>query len=240
MYENGWGVDQNYDAARQWYEKAANAGDPEGHVAAAKLYGYGRGVLRDYNTAEMHLLKAAEMGFHHAYYVLGDLHNDIYAFGHNDRYALEYYLKAAEHNAAASPRNGHLQKGKGHWFHLTTPAGVKLTRAAADNGNIYAQLNTGLRYYFGEGVRKNHLVAQTYFLMAALSGNADAQNYLAQNRVMLEPDNYDKIFVYKWFMIAAHNGNRSAEKNMMSLEADMIEIEIAEAKEAAQEWLTNN
>lgn len=238
MYENGWGVERNFGVAHQWYERAAHQNDPEGFVALAKLYGYGRGVVKDYNTAEKHLLKAVELGHYHAYYVLGEFHNDDYAFGHNEEYALRYYLLAAKHNAAASTINGHFRKGSGQWFRLITTKGVQMTRNMADTGNIYAQFNTGLRYYFGEGVIKNHNTANTYLLMAALAGNAEAQNYLAQNRVLQDPTNFDKVFVDKWFTIAAMSGDKLAAKNKLSIESEMSEEQIIDAEKAANEWLS--
>ena len=237
MHENGWGTDRDFSTAIKWYEKAANADDPEGHISLAKIYAYGKGVIKDYNTAEAHILKAVELGEHHAYYVLGDFHNDARAFGFNEKYALKYYLLAAAKNAAATSVNGHFRKGTGTWFRLITPAGVQITRRAADDGNTYAQLNTGLRYYYGEGVVKNHNVANSYFLMASHSGNAEAQNYLAQNRVLQNPDNYDKLFVAKWFNIAAISGNKQAKKNLENLLKNLSSSEMEQAEKAALTWL---
>ncbi len=237
MYENGWGVEKSYINAVDWYNRAIEGGDPEGSVAMAKLHAYGRGLPRDYNRVEALILDAAQKGYHHAYYVMGNFHNDADAFGFNTRQALDYYLRAAEQNAAASLVNGHFRAGKGQWFRLITPTGVQATRRLADEGNMYAQFNTGLRYYFGEGVTKNHTTANSYFLMAALSGNVEAQKYLAQNRVMEDPSGYDRVFVHKWFSIAAAGGSKEAEKSKTAMEADMTAGQIAQSNSEADEWL---
>ncbi len=184
MNENGWGTERSYVAAVEWYSRAIEGGDPEGSVALAKLYAYGRGLPRDYDRVEALIHDAADKGYHHAYYVMGEFHNDDDAFGLNTRQALDYYLLAAEHNAAATMVSGHYRPGTGQWFRLLSPRGVQATRRIADEGNVYAQLNTGLRYYYGEGAVKNHNTANSYFLMAALNGNVEAQKYLAQNRVI--------------------------------------------------------
>lgn len=237
MYENGWGVNKDLSVAKDWYERAVAADDPDGHIALAKLAAYGRGMEKNVKFAEALLLRAADMGFFHAYYVLADFHNDTQAFGQNDRYALQYYLLAAENNAAASSVNGHYRKGAGQWFRLLSKRGVELTRRAADDGNIHAQFNTGLRYYFGEGVSTNHRIANTYFLMAALAGNVEAQNYLAQNQVMYDPIGYDRVFVYKWFTIAAMSGYAQATKNRQKIASNMTPEQITEAETQAKNWL---
>ena len=56
------------------------------------------------------------------------------------------------------------------------------------------------------------------FLVAALSGNADAQFKLAQmyNKGDILPQ--DDLSAYKWAFIAALNGNKDAEKFTLSLE----------------------
>lgn len=236
MYENGWGVAKDYSAAKDWYQKAANLNDPEGHVALAKLYAYARGTPRDKERSEQHLLIAAELGFNHAYYVLGDINNDDFAFGHNEADALKYYLMAASNNAAARSRNGHFSKGSGIWFRLLTEQGVTLTRKAADNGNTHAQFNVALRYYFGEGVAQDHDIAEKYFLLAANSGIIEAQNFVAQNRAIKDGNTLDKIFVDKWFTIAARAGNKEALSNKQKLETDMTADDIAAAELQASNW----
>ncbi|MBT5074801.1 MAG: sel1 repeat family protein [Kordiimonadaceae bacterium] len=236
MYENGWGVAKDYTAARNWYQKAAKLNDPEGHVALAKLYAYAKGTSRDKALAERHLLKAAELGLNHAYYVLGDINNDDFAFGHNDKDALKYYLMASSHNAAARSRNGHYSKGSGIWFRLITGQGVTLTREAADNGNTHAQFNVALRYHFGEGVPRNFDLAENYFLLAAKSGIIEAQNFVGQNRAVKDGNNIDKIFVDKWFTIAAQGGNKDAMRNKQKIETSMTADEILTAEMQATNW----
>lgn len=236
MYENGWGVARDYGTAKYWYQKAATLNDPEAHVALAKLYAYAKGTGRDKGQAEQHLLMAADLGLFHAYYVLGEINNDNFAFGHNEEDALNYYLMAASHNAAARSRNGHFSKGSGIWFRLLTEHGVALTREAADNGNIYAQFNVALRYHFGEGTAQDHDMAEKYFLLAANSGIVEAQHFLGQNRALKHGINLDKIFVDKWFTIAARAGNKEAMSNKHKLEIDMTADEIEAAELQAANW----
>ncbi len=240
MLENGWGTDKNYSKAKEWYDKAADLNDPEAHIALGKLYAYGKGLTKNPEIAKAHFLTAAELGYYHAYYILGDIHNDIFAFGNNDKEALKWYLLAAERNAAAFLRNGHYSKGRGQWFRLLTPAGVILTKKAADDGNQFAQFNVALRYYFGEGTAIDHVKAHKYFHMAALAGNVEAQNYLAQSLVVKNPDSFDKIEADMWFSIAANNGSTDAAISKQKMEAGMTPEEISSAESLATEWMANH
>ncbi|MBT5185269.1 MAG: sel1 repeat family protein [Kordiimonadaceae bacterium] len=240
MYENGWGVTKNYTTAINWYQKAAEQDDPEAHVLLGKLYAYAKGVKRNQKQAEDHLLKAASLGHHHAYYVLGDIHNDIYAFGNNEKAALNWYLMASEKNAGAFLRNGHYSKGRGQWFRLLTVEGIRLTVKAADEGNIYAQFNAGLRYYYGEGIARDYQQAAKYFEISAEAGNDEAQNFMGQTIVIQNFINNDKVTADMWFIISAKNGNSVGLDNQRKLEISMTEEERINAHKRAKNWLESH
>ena len=72
LYDQGRGVAQDYAQARQWYQKAAEAGDPLGMNNLGVLYEQGRGVARDYAQARQWYQKAAEAGNAVAMTNLGD------------------------------------------------------------------------------------------------------------------------------------------------------------------------
>ena len=65
LYDNGWGVPQDYAKAKQWYEQAAAQGNARAQVALGALYAKGQGVSKDdvraymwYNLAAAHLTGA--------------------------------------------------------------------------------------------------------------------------------------------------------------------------------------
>jgi TPR repeat protein len=49
LYKNGQGVAQDYGKAREWFQKAADAGDTDGMNDSGVLYDNGQGVTK--NTA---------------------------------------------------------------------------------------------------------------------------------------------------------------------------------------------
>src|SRR5262249_21725796 len=75
MYDFGLGTAQDYTKARQWYEKAAEAGDADGNYGLAWMSFEGKGVPTDAAKAKSYLDKAvAAGGSADALYSLGYFH----------------------------------------------------------------------------------------------------------------------------------------------------------------------
>jgi TPR repeat protein len=62
MYEDGKGVAQDYGEARDWYEKAADAGNLNAMFNLGQLYLKGQGVDQDYGKAREWFQKSADGG----------------------------------------------------------------------------------------------------------------------------------------------------------------------------------
>ena len=62
MYDNGFGVEQNYIAAISWYERAAAQGDVEAIYNLGKFYAKGLGVDKDAKRALAYWEAAAKQG----------------------------------------------------------------------------------------------------------------------------------------------------------------------------------
>lgn len=76
MYANGNGLKQDYVAAMEWYQKAADLGLPEAKFAIGEMYYEGKGVKQDYVSAMDWYQKAAEAGSAQAMYSIGRLYNE--------------------------------------------------------------------------------------------------------------------------------------------------------------------
>ena len=74
QYEHGQGVRQDYAKAREWYQKAADAGDRSAMNNLGMLYYGGNGVAQDYSKAREYFQKAADAGGIDAMYDLGVLY----------------------------------------------------------------------------------------------------------------------------------------------------------------------
>ena len=71
MYDNGWGVLQDDNAAVKWYTLAAEQGHAKAQSNLGLMYDNGDGVLQDYKTAVKWYTLAAEQGHAKAQYNLG-------------------------------------------------------------------------------------------------------------------------------------------------------------------------
>jgi uncharacterized protein len=73
LYENGWGVAHDYGKAREWYQKAADAGNPVAMRNLGVLYEYGKGVAQDYGKAREWYQTAVDAGNNDAKQALAHL-----------------------------------------------------------------------------------------------------------------------------------------------------------------------
>ena len=71
MYDNGWGVPQDYAEAVKWYRKAAEQEDAKAQYNLGQMYRLGYGVQRDDDEAVRWFHRAADQGDAKAQYYLG-------------------------------------------------------------------------------------------------------------------------------------------------------------------------
>ena len=74
MYDGGYGVEQNFRKAAQWFLLAAEQGITSAQFNLGFIYQMGRGVTIDHNEAEKWYLLVAEKGDIDAQYSLGILY----------------------------------------------------------------------------------------------------------------------------------------------------------------------
>lgn len=97
MFDDGDGVPQNYQTARNFYEYAANQGYAPAQNRLALLYLFGKGVPEDPAKAIELLGLAAKAGSHSANYYLGLLYFDGKVVPRNFAKAKVYFELAGEH-----------------------------------------------------------------------------------------------------------------------------------------------
>jgi TPR repeat protein len=113
---------------------------------------------------------------------------------------------------------------------------VKWWRAAAEQGDAFAQYNLGLAYANAQGVAKNVADAAKWYRLAADQGHGPAQvnlGLLYQNGYGLPQDH---VRAYMWFNLAASKGYKLGVKNRDEIAKRMTAAQIAEAQKLTRNW----
>jgi len=147
-YQNGEGVAQDYAQARQWFQKAADAGNAEGMNNLGEMY---RGALggprdnaparqRDNALARQWFQKAADAGNAWGMYNVGEMYEKGQGVVQDDARACEWYQKAAEAgNVTAMRRLGELYTSGGPGFAKNYHLAREWYQKAADKGDEKAK-----------------------------------------------------------------------------------------------------
>ena len=112
------------------------------------------------------------------------------------------------------------------------------TQKEAEIGDAFADFMTGLGIYNGWGeTDQNYLEAVTHFERAARGGHKQAQHYLGLMYYKGQGVAKDNIEAYKWFDLAASNGDKVGMVLKVTLKDMLTGQELSEAESRKQEWL---
>ena len=95
-YYEGWGVEQDQEAAARWYEKAAEQGDADAQDMLSWMKLLGGGCAQDYVAARTWAEKAAAQGRAGAMARLGDIHHNALGVPRDPALAAEWWERAAK------------------------------------------------------------------------------------------------------------------------------------------------
>jgi hypothetical protein len=173
-YAKGQGVKPDYEAALEWFQKAAAQGYAEAHLAIGGLYDEGMGVPQDYNEAQKQYLKAAELGDARGFMYVGTLHENGNGVPQDYQAAMNLYRKAADLGVAeANFRIGSLYSD-GNGVPKSMEECMRWWIKAADRGDMVAQLMLCVYYTGGNHVPLDLIEAHKWYNIMAANGRADA------------------------------------------------------------------
>lgn len=132
----------------------------------------------------------------------------------NYKYAVEYFIKAAEKGNADAQNMLGVCYSNGQGIRKNCKKAVEFFKLAAEQGNAIAQYNLGNCYKNGTGVAVSEKKSAEWFLKAANQGDADAQNSLGVCYANGQGVSVDKKEAAEWFLKAANQGNVSAQSNL--------------------------
>jgi TPR repeat protein len=171
MYDEGWGVAQDYAAAVRWYRKSAVQGDASAQYNLGLMYNNGQGVPQDYAAAVRWYRKAAAQGYADAQFLLGVMYDEGRGVAQDYAAAVSWFRKAAAQGNASAQYNLGVKYDKGQGVPQDFAEAVKWYRKAAVKGYTDAQVNLGFMYGKGQGVLQDYVQAHKWYNLAAVRGD---------------------------------------------------------------------
>ena len=116
-------------------------------------------------------------------------------------------------------------------------APISEVQKAAEQGNVDAQYNLGVKYEYGKGVAQDYKQAVAWYRKAAEQGDVDAQRILGMmydNGVGVVQDNK---LAYVWSSVSAANGDVKAATNRDLFAKRLSPAVLAEAQALAGQYV---
>ena len=183
FYEKGQDVAQDYQAAIDWYKKAAQQNHIQAQYTLGNLYKTGREKIISVDTprAALWFQRAATQQYAPAQYELGRLyHYGAPDFEKNIQKAVSWYEKAAQNNHILAQYDLGLIYYVGQDLKKDVKQSVFWLKKAAENDHASAQWLLGKIYIEDNNVNSDPAKAFFLFEKAAKQGFADAQFELSQ------------------------------------------------------------
>lgn len=178
MFQNGEGVNQNYNKAKFWFEEAVKNEYPMAFYNLAVLYSNGTGTLKDDKTAFQLFLKSAILSVSHGQFETAYMLEEGIGCEQNYSESAFWYEESAKRGNIESFNNLGVLYRDGMGVEQNYDKAVHLFKRASDNGNGSAMYNLGFCYDNGFGVEQNSDLAIEYLRKASLQGNEKANEML--------------------------------------------------------------
>ena len=152
-------------------KQLAEAGDVNAQHEIGLVYFWGKEVTIDRSEAARWFKISAKEGHSESQAILGDMYVWGDGVPKNRVAAIELLMTSIEQgNPAAMSSMAFLMTFEGRFEDA-----VNWFKQSAENGDVKALYNLGLRYEQGMGVKQDHEIARKYFLDAALLDDVDSQ-----------------------------------------------------------------
>jgi len=205
LYRTGsFGVRQDHEAARKWFERAFDVGHVPAAQALGDMYYQGIGADRDIGRAVSWYRKAARLDLAAAQFALAQ----ILELGEGDvaqhrEEALGWYHAAARHDHAGALFALAVLHDRGGGGVPDQQLAIGFYKAAALQGHAGAMAALGTYFYEGEQVPRDHQAARRWFAEAAARRDADGMFNLAAMQIRSEGGPKDLAEALNWLEQAA-------------------------------------
>ena len=217
-YFNGDGVEQSFEEAVKWYEKAAEQGLAEAQINLAEAYFFGGcGLEENKEKACECIMKAAEQGDAEAQYIIGRFFMNGIVLEKNDESAFYWNSKAAEQGQPDAQNEVGEAYRSGYGVEQNYEEAMKWFRKAAEQGHAGGQSNLAYCYFQGNGVLQDYSTAIHWSRKAAEQKSPEAQNLLGKCYLEGWGVEQDKSIAFEWYKKSADQGNAIGQYSVGSL-----------------------
>ncbi|MGD9537076.1 MAG: peptidoglycan-binding protein [Alphaproteobacteria bacterium] len=227
LYENGYGVTADAEAATKWYGQAAARRYAPAQIALSRLAEAGDAAAKSKASEDaIRALKdAAERGSAEAQFSLGVAYDRGVGVIQNYATAASWYQRAAVQGLAEAQYNLATLHDQGLGTQNDTALALLWYRTAAEAGSPLAANNLGYLHEYGLGVRQDDGAALAWYRKAAEAGLATAQNNLAIMHQLGRGTPRDFPAAARWYRAAAEQGFAEAQLNLGVLYANGLGVE---------------
>ncbi|KAF9543653.1 hypothetical protein EC957_000585 [Mortierella hygrophila] len=208
LYRVGYGVEQDFEAARYWHLKAANQGDPAGQCNLGHLYRLELGVDRNYSTALSWYKKAADQGDAGGQCYVGLMYDYDLVGAMDYSAAMDWYMMAANQGYAYAQLCIGSLYIKGRGVQRDPNKAMEWYLRAADQDLPAAQFNIGYIYLEGFGISKDRTIALDWLSKAVNRKDTDVWSQVAMGLMYSNGFGVPKSAsaAYFWLLRAARQG----------------------------------
>lgn len=170
----------DYEAARSYFQPAADAGNAAAEMGLGRLFAKGEGARQDYQEARQWYEKAAASGNAEAMVNLGFLYDNGFGVAQDYSQAMSWYRKAADAgNADAMGRIGLLYH-EGLGVEKNNEQARQWYEKSSAKGSLRGMTNLGLLYQSGDGVSLDPAHARQLYDKAAAAGSPAGMTLIGQ------------------------------------------------------------
>ncbi len=211
MYDSGKGVFSDTSKAVEYWNKAAEQGNPQAQNSLGWCYFSGKGGEKNTTKAVEWFRKAIEQGHVEAQNNLGGCYEEGEGVEKDLLKAFEWFRKAAEQGNAGAQFNLGRYYHSGMGIPMNKEKAIYWFRKAAEQGNAMAQTWLGVFYFKGDGIPIDKEKGIDWIRKAAEQGEPDAQFYLGMFYDRGDGIIKDKSKAFEWYRRAAEQGVSNAQ-----------------------------
>lgn len=231
MYELGRGRQADMANALQWYEMAAAQDHTGAMFRIGMLHLTGQAGTVDAAKARKWLAMAAAGGHLKANNELGLIYYQGNGVLPDPVLAAKHIRKAADAGLAQAQYNLGLLYVNGDGVDKNLKVASIWFQRAAVQGLPEAALDYGLMVYGGDaGLRKDYKIGAQWLLVAANTGNADAQLFIARILAAGRGMEKDRVEAAKYYTLAREAGRTDADLEVMMSNLSPAQLEDAKRR----------